>query len=186
MAGARISARAGADFYTLLPPPVASKSELAKDCQKMALATGAATIIDGMRPQSIGRALGIGLRVAGRIAGERLAGGPERAGAAQSTTAAPAGQTKQAAARGAGQTTKDVVRGVGGFLRPFRRLGAILWLEVTGAFFFIFVLVSASFLWKNRASYAHGPDHREFLASAAMMAVFLYLGVSSFWRARKR
>lgn len=144
----------------------------------------AATIIDGMRPQSIGRALGIGLRVAGRIATERLAGGAETA--VQGSAASPAGQTKQAAGRAAGQTAKGVARGVGGFLRPFQRLGAILWLEVTGAFFFIFVLVSASFLWKNRASYAQGPDHREFLASAAMMAVFLYLGVSSFWRARRR
>jgi hypothetical protein len=79
-----------------------------------------------------------------------------------------------------------VARGVGGFLRPFSRLGGILWLEVTGAFFFIFVAVSASFLWKNRSSYAQGSGHREFLASAAMMAVFLYLSVSSFWRARKR
>ena len=150
------------------------------------LATAAATIIDGMRPQSIGRALGIGLRVAGRIAGERLAGGSESAGARQGNTAAPAGQTKQAAGRGAGQTTKGVARGVGGFLRPFRRLGAILWLEMAGAFFLIFAIVSASFLWKNRASYAHGPEHREFLASAVMAAVFIYLGVSSFWRARKR
>jgi hypothetical protein len=79
-----------------------------------------------------------------------------------------------------------VARGVGGFLRPFRRLGAILWLEVTGAFFFIFVIFGASFSWKYRASYVYGPDHSKFLASVAMTAVFLYLGVSSFWRARKR
>lgn len=177
------SAGLGADFYTLLPPPLGGNSEMSKACQG-GLATAAATIIDGMRPQSVGRALGIGLRVAGRIAGERLAGGAETT--AQGSTAVPAGQTSQTAGRAAGQKTKSVARGVGGFLRPFRRLGAILWLEVTGAFFFIFVLVSASFLWKNRASYAHGPDHRNFLASAAMMVVFLYLGLSSFWRARKR
>ncbi|MGA3010484.1 MAG: hypothetical protein ABSD72_09500 [Terracidiphilus sp.] len=139
-----------------------------------------------MRPQSIGRALGIGLRVAGRIAGERLASGTASAGAVQGSAAAHAGQTKHAAGRAAGQVTKGVARGVGGFLRPFRRLGAILWLEVTGAFFLIFGMVSASFLWKHRASYAQGPDHREFLAAAAMTAVFFYLGVTSFWRARKR
>jgi len=80
----------------------------------------------------------------------------------------------------------ESVGGVGGFLRPFRRLGAILWLEMTGAFFLLFAAVSASFLWRNRASYAIGPDHRGFAAAAAMMAVFLYLGISSFWRARRR
>src|ERR1700676_493453 len=33
----------------------------------------AATIIDGMKPQTVGRVLGVGLRVAGRLAGQRLA-----------------------------------------------------------------------------------------------------------------
>lgn len=142
-----------------------------------------------MRPQAIGRALGIGLRVAGRIAGERMTGAAKNT-AAQPVTAAPGHGVSQAdgraAGRAAGRTTKGVARGVGGFLRPFGRVGAILWLEVTGAFFFLFAAVSASFLWKYRASYARGSGHHEFMASAAMMAVFLYLGVSSFWRARKR
>jgi len=148
---------------------------LTKVRPKAALATTAATIIIGMRPESIGRALGIGLRVAGRMASQRMAGG------AESAIAAPAGQKEQA-----GQTAKGVARGVGGFLRPFHRLGAILWLEMTGAFFLLFAAVSASFLWKNRTSYAFGPEHRGFVAAAAMTAVFLYLGVSSFWRARRR
>jgi len=141
-----------------------------------------------MRPESIGRTLGVGLRVAGRMASQRLARRAQTSGAAPATDA-PAGQSeqaRQAAVRATGKTAKGVARGVGGFLRPFRRLGAILWLEVTGAFFLIFMVVSASFMWKNRMSYAHGPAHREFVASVAMMAVFLYLGVSSFWRARKR
>jgi hypothetical protein len=75
---------------------------------------------------------------------------------------------------------------VGGFLRPFRRIGGILWLEVTGVFFLLPVVVFAPKLWNTRASWAHGPDHRTFLLTAGVMAVFLYLGVSSFWRARKR
>ncbi len=141
-----------------------------------------------MKPQTIGRALGIGLLVAGRIAGQRMAAGAQNAGAPSATTGPSTPEAAGAEVRGraAGRTTKGVARGVGGFLRPFRRVGGILWLEVTGAFFFLFVVVSASFLWKYRASYAHGSGHREFVASAAMMAVFLYLGVSSFWRARKR
>ena len=79
-----------------------------------------------------------------------------------------------------------LARGVGGFLRPFRRVGGILWLEVTGVFFLLPVAVFAPKLWSARASWAHGPDHRTFLLTAGVMAVFLYLGVSSFWRARKR
>jgi type VI protein secretion system component VasK len=75
---------------------------------------------------------------------------------------------------------------VGGFLRPFKRIGGILWLEVTGVFFLLPVIVFTPNLWRMRASWAHGPDHRMFLTTAAVVAVFLYLGVSSFWRARRR
>jgi hypothetical protein len=75
---------------------------------------------------------------------------------------------------------------MGGFLRPFRQVGGILWLEITGAFFLLPVVVIAPKLWSARASWAHGPDHRLFLVTAGVMVVFLYLGVSSFWRARKR
>jgi hypothetical protein len=141
-----------------------------------------------MRPQSIGRALGIGLRVAGRIAGQRMAAIGQAAEAHTAATA-PAAKTLDgngAAGRADGRTAGGVVRGVGGFLRPFRRVGGILWLEVTGVFFFLPVVVFAPTLWRVRASWAHGPDHRLFLATAGVMAVFLYLGVTSFWRARKR
>src|SRR5271157_5027415 len=99
-----------------------------------------------MKPHSIGRTLGIGLRVAGRIAGQRVKAGAEAAAAQADASAppssAPLPPNVDAAAKGrsAGQAavrgTKGLARGVGGFLRPFRRVGGILWLEVTGAFFF--------------------------------------------------
>jgi hypothetical protein len=137
-----------------------------------------------MKPQTIGRALGIGLRIGGRIVGQHIAG------TAQAGTAAPAtagtGQASRDAARKAGQASRGVARGVGGFLRPFRRVGGILWLEVTGVFFFLPVVVFAPILWRSRASYAHGPDHNTFLLTGGVMLVFFYLSVSSFWRARKR
>jgi hypothetical protein len=147
-----------------------------------------------MRPQTIGRALGIGLRVAGRIAGQRLAAGTQSA-ATQSAGAqsAAAPQPLAGAAvrvRAAGQTARQagggVARGIKGFLGPFRRVGGILWLEVTGVFFLLPVIVFAPTLWRTRMSYAHGPDHRLFLVTALVVAVFLYLGVSSFWRAHRR
>ena len=92
----------------------------------------------------------------------------------------------RAAGQAAGKATRSVARGVGGFLRPFSRVGGILWLEVMGVFFFLPVVVFAPTLWRARASYLSGPDHRTFLVTAAVMAVFLYLSVSSFWRARRK
>jgi hypothetical protein len=106
---------------------------------------------------------------------------------------APAANTLDGTAAGmkadgrkASRTAGRVVRGVGGFLRPFQRIGGILWLEVTGVFFLLPVLVFAPTLWRVRTSWSHGPDHSLFLVTAGIMVVFLYLSVSSFWRARKR
>jgi hypothetical protein len=64
-------------------------------------------------------------------------------------------------------------------------VGGLLWLEVTGVFFSLFAVVFARALWLYRASYAHGPDHQKFLVSAPLLLLFLYLSVSSFWRARR-
>ena len=79
-----------------------------------------------------------------------------------------------------------MARGVGGFLRPFGRVGGILWLEVTGVFFFLFVLVFARFAWITHQDYAHGPNHLRFLVYIGVALVFFYLAVSSFWRARHK
>lgn len=96
----------------------------------------------------------------------------------------------RSSARQAGRTTRvvggSVAKGVGGFLKPFRRVGGIVFLEVTGVFFLLFVLVFGNWTWKVRASYAQGPDHTKFLVYAAMTLVFSYLTVSSFWRTRKK
>lgn len=149
-----------------------------------------------MGAQSIGRALGIGLRVAGRIAGQRFDANSQAAGVnASASTSAPnrldgvnaaRRADAQAAGRAAGLTSRGVVRGIGGLLRPFGRVGGIIWLEVTGVFFFLPVVVFAPTLWRVRASWFHGTDHGLFLVTAGIMAVFFYLSVSSFWRARRR
>jgi hypothetical protein len=80
----------------------------------------------------------------------------------------------------------SVAQGIGGFLRPFRRAGSIVWLEVTGVFFLLPVLVFAPTFWRIRTSWLHGPDHKTFLLTAGIMALFLYLSASSFWRARRK
>ena len=136
-----------------------------------------------MKPQTIGRFLGVGVRVAGRMAGQRMAASAQAEAA--KPAADPVARAAQAGAA-AGKVTRAAGRGMGGFVRPFTRVGGILWLEVTGAFFLLFALVFASFVWKLRASLAHGPDHNRVLGEAAMAVVFLYLGLSSFWRARRR
>jgi len=154
----------------------------------------AATIINGMRAQFIGRVLGTGLRVVGKMAGERLAAVTEPVPAshppyqtqAQPQPTANTGDRIKAAAQTAAKSSGGVARGVGGFLRPFRRVGGIIWLEVTGVFFLLPVIVFGPNLWRMRASWAHGPDHRMFLITAGVVAVFLYLGVTSFWRARRK
>ncbi len=153
--------------------------------------TVAATIIIVMKPQTIGRVLGIGMRVAGRMAGQRLAGagqGTASHNASRPVTVPGVGRQPSGRATGqaAGRASGSLARGLGGFVRPFRRLGGILFLEVVGVFFALFVLVFAQTMWRMRASYAHGPDHQKFLISAGLLVVFLYLTISSFWRAQRK
>ena len=140
-----------------------------------------------MKPQSIGRALGIGLRLAGRIAGQSLAAGTQPAHTEGQTVFDGSGATQsRTAGQAAGKATRGVARGVGGFLRPFGRVGGILWLEVTGVFFFLPVVVFGPMVWRTRLSWAHGPDHRTFLIAVGIVALFLYLSISSFARARRK
>jgi hypothetical protein len=154
-----------------------------------------------MRSRRIGRALGIGLRVAGRLAGQRLAAQPQPIGNAFPARPANATDAAAQAASGSGSQARAAVRaakqsatlagggirqGVGGFFRPFRRVGGILWLEVTGVFFLLPVIVFAPTLWREGVAYSHTADHRTFWITALIVTVFLYLGISSFWRARRR
>lgn len=140
-----------------------------------------------MRPQTVGRVLGIGLRVAGRLAGQRLAGSPGNSPARPVTVAGVGGPASERhAGRQVGSATANVARGMGGFFRPFRRVGGIVFLEVMGVFFLLFVLVFGQMVWRMRSNYAQGPDHPKFLMAAGLMLVFLYLSASSFWRARRK
>ncbi len=154
----------------------------------------------------IGRALGFGVRVAGRAAAQLLEGHPQPAAAAPQAhqTAPVAGSQARSsnhrnraagqaaahatvqAAQSVGQAGRSVSRGVGGFLRPFRRVGGILWLEITGVFFLLPVVVFAPLLWREAVAYPHTSDHRTLWVTAGVVAVFLYLGVTSFWRAHRR
>jgi hypothetical protein len=140
-----------------------------------------------MKPETVGRVLGIGLRVAGRVAGQRIRSASGEAGPLPGRFGSAESPQQPASAKGEKlRPSGSLVRGAGGVLQPFRRVGGIIWLEVTGVFFFLPVLVFAPTLWRTRSSFAHGPDHRTFLASAIVVGVFFYLGVTSFWRAYRR
>jgi hypothetical protein len=143
-----------------------------------------------VKPETIGRVFGTGLRVAGRMAGQRLSAAAEQTREAKGTGPAAAASARAGAAseqvRTARPSSGSLRRGVGGFLKPFKRIGGILWLEVMGALFLLPAVVFAPNLWRTRASYMQGPDHRTFISSAIVVVVFGYLGVSSFWRARRK
>jgi hypothetical protein len=162
---------------------------------------GAATLQMRMNPNEIGRKLGIGVRVAGRIAQQRAqdrAAEAARTGAQAQNYSNSAGTAERPASipnysekvrdigKSSHKLTRAAGRGVGGFLRPFGRVGGILWLEVTGFFFGLFALYFAQDLWRTRLSYIAGPQHSRFWIAAAMTTIFGYLSVSAFWRAKRK
>ena len=154
-----------------------------------------------MEPQDFGRKLGIGMRLAGRLAGERLkaaANSPDPIGQAQALAQEAQGlrtqanqAARQVAVQAGGKAAKAAGRGILGFLRPFTRVGHILWLEVTGVFFGLFTLWFVVDLDRiPHAAYAPGwltgAYHQRILMDAGLALLFTYLSVSSFWRARRR
>ncbi|WP_263358434.1 hypothetical protein [Acidicapsa ligni] len=152
-----------------------------------------------MNPNEFGKKLGIGVRVAGRIAQQRAqdrTSNPDRTpnqvpSQPNNPASMPSSVPKYAAKardirKKAPGMTRAAGRGIGGFLRPFTRVGGILWLEVTGFFFGLFGTYFATDIWKARASYAHGPEHTRFVVAVIATAIFGYLCVSSFWRARRK
>jgi len=139
-----------------------------------------------MKPQTLGRTIGIGLRLAGRALGSTAQTGRETV--SQFNQAVRDSNSEAIAARAelTGRAARGAGRGIGGFLRPFSRIGGILWLEVTGVFFLLFAAFFAQTVWRLRASLVAGPDHTKFIFSSALCLVFLYLFISSFWRSRRK
>ena len=69
---------------------------------------------------------------------------------------------------------------------PTARLGGVLWLEVTGMFFGIFLLAAAGAAWRLRGAIRAGAQHGEFLLAVGMTVLFGYFTVSSFVSASRR
>jgi hypothetical protein len=70
---------------------------------------------------------------------------------------------------------------------PVTKLSGVLWLEVTGVLFSLFVFAAAAALWSHRADlHAAGTPRQHYFAAVAMLVLFGYLTISSFVRAHRR
>jgi phage shock protein PspC (stress-responsive transcriptional regulator) len=89
-----------------------------------------------------------------------------------------------------GQKSRRILQGVsagiGSFLQTLRRVGKVLWLEITGFLFLWFGLVGGVACWHEYHAYTAGKVGPGRAAVAGLFAfLFIYFGVSSFWSARK-
>jgi hypothetical protein len=152
-----------------------------------------------MEPHRFGRKLGIGVRVATRMAKERAAkASAASASQANSAPAAAAPRTPPRPATPPSSAPKknfvEPARRVGegtrrfskAFAGPLLHVSGTLWLEITGMFFALFALFFGQNAWNARASALHGPQHAYFLLYATVTLVFIYFCISSFIKARRR
>lgn len=144
-----------------------------------------------MDPVRFGRALGVGTRVMAKTlkqaADAAVAPNP-------GDIRGKAGSAGRTVARGvveARATTAGVKRGGKRFGEavwgPAARLSGVLWLELTGVFFGLFMLTSGAEVWTRRKDFAAVGAAREHAWFAVgMLVVFGWFSVSSFVRAAKR
>jgi len=72
-------------------------------------------------------------------------------------------------------------------LSHFSRVLGLLWLQVTGFFFLALALLGGVALADEYPKYQAGKvSGARLLLAAAFMLLFVYFGVSSFWRVRKK
>jgi hypothetical protein len=146
-----------------------------------------------MEPKRFGRKLGIGVRVASRMAKERAAAAttPSAQQAAKPAESAPRPSPRPAAPR---KNYAEPARRVGegtrrfgqAFLGPLKHVSGTLWLEITGLFFALFALFFGQNAWNTRSSALHGPQHAHFLLYAVVTLVFIYFCITSFAKAARR
>jgi hypothetical protein len=148
-----------------------------------------------MEPNRFGRKLGIGVRVASRMAKER---------AARAAASSPQAAATQAASQSGATPRPPIVQYAKNYAEPARRVGegtrrfgkafigplahvsGTLWLEITGLFFALFAAFFGQNAWKIRASALHGPDHAHFVVATLAALVFAWFSISSFVKAEQR
>jgi hypothetical protein len=147
---------------------------------------------NGMEPNSFGKKLGIGVRVAGNIARERAAEAARRAGARPRVEVPPRPVTEmhtelkqrgRTMGQGLGRGAKSFGRS---FFGPLAHAGSVLWLEITGCFFALFAAFFAQNVYHLRGQYVVGEQHQKFVLYVVLTILFLYFSASSFIRARRK
>jgi len=136
-----------------------------------------------MEPNRFGRKLGIGVRVASRMAKERAA-----KAAAQATTnpRPPILQSAKNYAEPARRVGEGTRRFGKAFAGPLLHVSGTLWLEITGLFFALFAAFFGQNAWRIRASALHGPDHTHFIVTTLAALIFAWFSISSFVKAEQR
>lgn len=77
--------------------------------------------------------------------------------------------------------------GLSGFAKPLMSVLRVLFLEVSGFLFLFISLAVASACWREYLKYTqHEVGLDRVVMAGAVGGMFLYFGVSSFWRARRR
>jgi protein-S-isoprenylcysteine O-methyltransferase Ste14 len=79
-----------------------------------------------------------------------------------------------------------ILQAVVTFLRAAARAVHSLWLEVTGFLFLMIGVVLTLSTWREYQAWAAGAGPGRLLLAGAFAAVFVYFGVNSIWRARRR
>jgi hypothetical protein len=149
-----------------------------------------------MEPKKVGRALGIGVRVASKMVQQRVAqGSAPQPVQVEVDTPRPdpglAGNAGRPGVRGSsGWPSPRIANAKRGakafgqaFLGPFTPAGSVLWLEITGLFFALFALFFGQGVYRVRTDWRPGADHAHLLLYLLLTAVFGWFSGSSFLRA---
>src|SRR5580658_2912382 len=149
-----------------------------------------------MEPKKVGRALGIGVRVASNMVRQRVAEAsaaspapvttaiprpPDPAPPPRSAVPAPtAGPSKVAVAKRGAKAFGQAILG------PFTHAGSILWLYVTGLFFALFALFFVQNAYRVRTAWRQGPEHAHLLLYWVLAVGFGWFSMTSFTRAFRK
>ena len=151
--------------------------------------------LGGMDSVRFGRALGVGVREAAKAAVKAAeaaaAPAPEGAAVAPVQAQRPATQERvRETVRQTQQTAKGLKQGGKKFGEavwvPFAKLSGVLWHEVMGVLFGLFVLVAGAEAWHGRAELMRGAGRAHEWGAVAMVVVFGFFMGSSFVKASRR
>ncbi|GGG98559.1 hypothetical protein [Silvibacterium dinghuense] len=139
-----------------------------------------------MKPERVGRGLGVGLRVASGMIREKASQAAQSAQQQAPVYAERAAEQAQRATERARAVKREGKRFGESIWGPFVHAGGVLWLEITGVFFAVFGLFFIQSAWKIHQGWRAGAEHVHFVAYAALAAIFFWFAVSSFLGARKK